>query len=200
MKDGKPGGPGWDPGDQGDQDGTRMDHGDRDGTPSTRGSSWRDPLLCLDGCRLWLALVALPWGTASPPPAPIPRSPPPPPRASTPCSQRAASRGQTDGARHLLLVIGVSDGEADPVLLDLHEGRQGLGDVLGGDVQRGTQALGRHRLHLPGELGLSLGRDTGLRGAAGPAARAPRPQEDGRIPSFPYKSDSLHRAAGFPPP
>lgn len=33
------------------------------------------------------------------------------------------------------------DGEANPILLNLHEGCQGLGDVLGGDVQCGPQAL-----------------------------------------------------------
>lgn len=94
VKDGKPGGPGWDPGDQGDQDGTRMDEDGPGGTPSTRGSFWRDPSprASPDGCRLWLALVALPWGTASPPPAPIPRSPPPQPPGPAPPAHNVLPR------------------------------------------------------------------------------------------------------------
>ena len=85
---------------------------------------------------------------------PAPAAPRPAPLA--PSLQRAPSGGEADGPRDLVPAVGVSDREAHAVLFDLHKGRQGLGDVLGGDVQRGTQALGRHSLHLGGQLGLAL--------------------------------------------
>lgn len=99
-------------------------------------------------------------------PGPTSRSHPCP-HHSAPSLQSAPSAGQADGPRDLVPVVGVSDGEAHSVLFDLHEGGQGLSDVLGGHVQRGAQALGRHGLHLGGQLGLTLRQE----GLGGPTAQ-----------------------------
>lgn len=66
----------------------------------------------------------------------------------SPSLQSAAPGGQADGPGDLVPVIGVPDGEAHSILFDLNEGGQGLGDVLGGAVQWGSQAFRRHSLHL----------------------------------------------------
>lgn len=69
-------------------------------------------------------------------------------------SQSVSSDGQTDGPRHQLSGIGLSEDQA--VLMDLWQRGQGLGDALGAEVQNRAQILSWHRLHLYREPRLDL--------------------------------------------
>lgn len=75
------------------------------------------------------------------------------------CSQCVSSNRQADGAGHALSV-GLAQSEAQAVLVDLGQGGQRLGDVLGGGVEKRAQVFGRHRLHLAGDARLGLRRQT----------------------------------------
>lgn len=77
MKDGKPGGPGWDPGDQGDQDGTRMDEDGPGWDPQHEGVLLERPITT--GKPGWMQALARPrcsaMGHSFPPTSPDPQEP-----------------------------------------------------------------------------------------------------------------------------